>query len=189
MINEPEIEEIIREKINFYEADIDELIQAVHQCHINDEESEDQAVTIAKKIADLEKRLELVRKDLKEPYLKAGRLVDNGFRTTTDNLKAAKTLIKERLKAWIDEKMKAEAEWTEEDRVEPRIVAENIHGSKAFTRKRWRFKVVMHDIIPKKFLMLNHDAINAEISAQAKRGETPTIAGLEIWQDEEITVR
>jgi len=59
----------------------------------------------------------------------------------------------------------------------------------AGTRKRWAFKVKCISDLGEDFLLVNEKAINAEIKAQVAKGKAPEIYGVEIYQENILSVR
>ena len=86
-----------------------DLGTACNELVISDETTEAVATQIISKANELNKNIDKKRKELKDPYLKAGKAIDAAAKTVTENLTEAVKSGKEKLLVWKQE-VKAQQE-------------------------------------------------------------------------------
>lgn len=148
------------------------------------------------------KQVEAKRVEYTKPLLDQKKLIDEDFKGIIEPLKKVVANIKAEMLKWMqaekkrldEEQKRIEEEAMERAKkeklaeVEVAVVNDikkqygNISTSSV--RKEWKWKVVDETKIPREFLVVNSLKIN-----QAVRNGEREIAGLEIYEDEQVVVR
>lgn len=93
-----------------HKAAVVKLAKQASSIVVQSADARDKAVALAKDIRGVLSKVEDVRVELKEPYLKAGKLIDEAAKTITADLKQADEAVRKQILAWDKEQERIEAE-------------------------------------------------------------------------------
>lgn len=149
------------------------------------------------------KELDTKRRKVTKPLNDAKREVDSWFKPVLDLYKEVETTLKDKLKVYQRKQ--------EEQRRALLPAIQQAHQQQDFTqalalsnqmaqaqpaevkgttfKKVWVFKVTDPNQIPRQFMQPNETLIRAYMRDAVKAGETPTLPGVEFWQDQQVSVR
>ena len=155
------------------------------------------------------KALDKARTDLKKPILEKGRKIDDTFKPLASALGEAERRLKQRIGDWhTAERKRVAEEEAERKRIEeettktaesgmpdpldlvapapqapPPKTASNDLGSVTVTMVK-KFRIVDESLVPREYMVVNDKLIRSAVQA----GRT-AIAGVEIYEEEQVAVR
>jgi hypothetical protein len=204
--------DIARDKLKLYSVKVDQLVEQTQAFKIDSELTNQNAVAFLGQLKSVGKDLEKKRDQIiDEPaqFVKAVRGLVKAF---TDKLDTAEKSLKEKVLSYqkvlelkrqeqealarketekLQKKLDAEVKKKGLEAVElpipiiPKVppVTRTETGS-AFTRKFWTFKLIDANLVPRKYLVPSDTKIRDAI-----KGGIRDIPGLEIYEEESLTVR
>lgn len=192
------------------EQKIPTLMDKANSLKITDELSSkvanDVGVTLKKMIRALDDK----RKYYVGPSNETIKRINNSFNEKILALKEAYEIVREKLQTYIiDLRKKEDAERAEKNKKASEFLGSEEPApmqsppppthvtsqfGKSYTQKRWTFKEVDIEKVPREYLLLNEKKVNAMIKAHTKtvKGVSKCdlkIDGLEIFQDEKLGMR
>lgn len=171
------------------------LATNVAEVEIFDESSLSIATNISVRLNGILKKIDSKRKELKNPYLKAGKIIDEIAKELSENGNAAIASAKAKILFYNDRMKEAKvAELSQEDTqfalAQEEIMAHVSQEPVKGIRKSWTYKIVNHDEIPLDWMCLDIEKVKAYMAANKdilKEGHT--VNGIEFYKQETVVLR
>jgi type I site-specific restriction-modification system R (restriction) subunit len=205
------------QKFNDAKVMIDSLTVKCQKLVVSNKQSLDYAKDLAKEAQKVEKMIEDKRKEITVPILDFKRSIDDHAKKLTEALKASIKNVRTQILTYETElerarqeelrKIEAERQKIEEEKrklaesqpqnghaAHPVSMPEEMllnHKVKELEQDRsksiryvWRYKIIDEALVPREFLSVDERKITASVAAGIR-----TIAGIEIYQEEQLVLR
>lgn len=190
------------EELEPIKKDVEITLYENQEVVINSKEEYTQAGDIIKAINQKIKNIEAKRVDYTKPLLDQKKKIDDDFKAAMKPLEELVKNIKDKMIIWsreeqkrLDEeqkKLEKEAmEKAKKDKTSEVVVpiindikSQRGEVSTSTIKKIWKWKVTEETKVPREYLMINDKALN-----EAVRNGERKIEGIEIYQEEQISIR
>ncbi len=144
------------------------------------------------------KTLEMVEKSATAPALQSVETIRSWFRPARKQAEQAMTLWKGKIATYlkrqaeeqqaVQARLQTAAQAGKSDEVRQELARlETAPQAKGVSiRHVWKFQVINKNIVPTEFTIVDEAAITAEMKRQVAAGETPVIAGVKFWQEQQV---